>query len=784
MADITTTYILRQIFDQKGAQQFLQTQQQLMKTGDRLTMTTKQQGDITKTTYKQTEKGLVAVRKSVTRLGEGMKRGSTMSQDFVRALKRVAVVVPVWFLFRNAMMAVISTISEGIKVMEEFDKAMMKAKAVIHGTSEGVTRAMPKLRDEIIALAQETGVSMTKLSSAFYRFGTVGIDFEKSMKGMEASTKMALAMMGDTDQTAKVLAQAYRLLGHTIDQTIPEQDRLTVVASQIYKLWQSNAFELNEFTGALQQFLPTANVFNISMDKTVALLASLETAGLKGSRAGRLLRTSINKLVSNLDKASNVLGYKFNPDTDDAFDALMNVLGAVRQLQREGAGIDEVVEAMGVFGGVRSKEAGMALNALYDVLIKNLNDVSTSQGKYNLLVKAFNDRVKDVENSLGVQIDRFRELRRQAGWTFVTTIMGAESSNEAMKEINILMKDLIVSAKLLARWLGNAFGVAPLMERNIEIKAKNIDKVLKTLQTAIKGEMPIDELDRLIKELEKLGTVKLIHVPPTIDKEATLRILKGIREKLEKDPNFRIEIPITVKEEGEIEPKSLEEQATQLFNKLYRIPSKYSNELIKQELDLLKIRGAKTSEIVQAKIALEKALGINQDEKSILNNLLELERAITEEKQKQNDISSETIEIWKIAQRYGEGTAMEIAEVLRGTREIEDLSRRAGLVFKRRFTGEWEKEKAREFFFRGGGVGVPITERERAKPITDIARVSRRLEARFEELGVNVNIPTIRINVNIDSEDINRKILKSIEEELKRPESNVGKVIQKRFDGM
>jgi len=247
--------------------------------------------------------------------------------DFQRALRRVAIVVPMWMLFRTVLMGTLRTLTQGMKYWENFDKSMMKTKAVIHGITGDLNVVIKDLEERITSLSMETGISMDKISSAFYRFGTVGLSFEESWEGAIVSVKTAMAMMGDADKIARVLAIAYKLLGDTIDKSIPVNKRMESIGAKLYKLWRINAFEIDEFTGALERFIPTANTANFSLDQTVALLATLHSAGLKGTRAGRLLRSSIDKLVANLDKLAVTLKIGVDPMMENTFEVFMRVLG-------------------------------------------------------------------------------------------------------------------------------------------------------------------------------------------------------------------------------------------------------------------------------------------------------------------------------------------------------------------------------------------------------------------------------------------------------------------------
>jgi len=359
-----TLYLIRNKFTAEGWKTVKQTFDAQGKAISKIETQTQKYGKNYVTQTKKVKDGNVALTESYGVANKG-------TNDMVKALRRAAIVAPIWLALRTTMMAVIQTIKEGAKYWMDFDKAMKKTEQVIHGVTGNIADSVEILTKEIRNLSIETGQSMAKLSSTFYRFGTVGLNFETSMNGMKAAVKLANVMFGDNEQIAKVLAQTYRLLGESMDESIPVSQRMNVIGAQIYKLWKTNAFEINEFTGALERFLPTANMFNFEITDSLALLASLHTAGIKGTKAGRLLGTSIQKLVQNMGDISQTLGVNVNPNLDSTFDMLMKTLGVIKNLNSAGRTIPDI-ENLTVFGGVRQRQAPMALITLYDTLIKNL----------------------------------------------------------------------------------------------------------------------------------------------------------------------------------------------------------------------------------------------------------------------------------------------------------------------------------------------------------------------------------------------------------------------------
>lgn len=502
--------------------------------------------------YKHTGKSTQYLSTGVKQISNTTKKAIPLMQHFQKALARVAIVVPVWMLFRSAMMAVMQTLKEGFRYWMEFDKAINKSRQVIHKFTGDLDMAVDILTSRIKELSIETGLSMAKLSGTFYRFGTVGLDFETSVKGMEVATKLANVMFGDSEKTAIVLSQAYRLLGDTIDQNIPKHQRMGVVGAQIAKLWKTNAFELNEFTGALQQFLPVANVFNFSITESIGLLATLQTAGLKNTKAGRLLRTSISKLVENLDQVAGELGVHVNPALDSTFDVLMRVLGAVKKLESAGGELPiEAIEAMGIFGGVRSKQAGMALVAMYDLLQENLEAINTGQGKYNRLLKDLEEQNARILKQVFKQEERFKNLKVLMGKAFVEGITGAENFANAMANVNIGMEKGISRASNLGNALALIFKLAMnnsegfedilkridvTVARSINNAVKSSERLRKGLSNALTGE----ELDALLKDMQEFKKEfkdtsfgKDFFDRMGLSRESVIKSLEKIRKELE-----------------------------------------------------------------------------------------------------------------------------------------------------------------------------------------------------------------------------------------------------------
>ena len=467
-------------------------------------------------TYDKNNKVISRSVQEMTGLNKATKEGQPLMNQFGLAMKRALIVAPVWMIMRSIIMGVIKTFSDGMKYWSDFSEQMMKAKAVIHDAVGSIDQTMSKLSDTIKRMSIETGQSMKDLASAFYRFGTVGLDAETSMLGMEAATKASIAMFGNTDQYAKILALTYRLMGDTIDRAIPPKERMLSISAKLYTLWQKNAFEMDEFTGALQQFLPTANTMNLTLDETLALLTSLHTGALQGSQSGRLLRTSFAKLIENVDGLASSLGLLVDLRVDRPFDVLTAVLDRLETLAQKGD-LEKVNQVIAqIFGGVRGGQPIRALSALKKVLKENIDLID--QGRMDEIMEKFKKRVEECTDELSRQQKIMDNLRQQIGMTFVQAVFGGKNFEDSLKNINKFLEEANERIKTFYNtWSAiMSLGIVPFINTLADMYEKTA-KASDKLNQALSGEMPLKEIQKYIKHLENVK-LKYDEIPQAMRK--------------------------------------------------------------------------------------------------------------------------------------------------------------------------------------------------------------------------------------------------------------------------
>lgn len=722
-------------------------------------------------TVKRTPDGIQKVSRSVKELSKTQvsnvrileRAGNvtrTFGDEFRTLAKRAALTIPVWFALRNSIFGVFRTIRDGLGDIVAFDRSLQKLRRNITATSSNVESDFRNIKKQIVDFSLESGVAVEEITNAIQKFATVGFGVETALSGGIDATKLAVTLFGEAEETADAFSRALRILVDTSAPVSQQQEDIAGALSLTSKLWKTNQFDINEVNQALEKFAPVAKTTNLSIDETLKLLATLGTAAVGGARGGTLLRTSLQKLLENLDQVASTLGVKVNPAVDTTFSTLLKVTQASSDL---GDSFEAVVERSSVlsevFGGVRGSLPIQALTALNDVLKENAN-LSADSGELN---EGYEEQTRTV-NRLA---ERFQNLNKELGKAFVTGIVGGDDFKDSLQTIVNVQKDLINDLQILGTTLRGvaggfrdlgviarislgfaSFGVTELVAQ-IPGLATELDKSRKALEDfrassvpfiqqvkeALTGDLNVSELERIIDGIET--RINNLNIDPRTDRRTLELSLEKLREMLE------VEKEISKEKEAQ---NNLENGRQASLKKSRDI----AELVLKNELEIAKARGATASELITIEQEGRKQLNIQKDILNQLDQQIQKERAISEEQRLRSDVGNESLKLFRIAKTEGSQVARVIGEVLAGQRDFNTFVRKGGKeldVFKRDFGDIFESQQAERFFqgstvpgIRGlrGGSSIPTEERfqaqSRASRTVGLSLAQSRAESEFARL--------------------------------------------------
>lgn len=225
--------------------------------------------------------------------------------------------------------AVVGRVSQSIRRLaetgqrvREVGESMARAGAALDASSqrlgaevENLTRPAMELEDQLARLGVSLGMERAELdatrSSALEwqrahgqaatdyiattrELVSAGIDQAAAVEATESALRVATATGGDATATARTLAFAYRQLG---DTTQPAAAEIARLGDQIARAQQLGGIaDSAELVEPLREAIPVAERFRVSSEQTLAVLAQLNRAGIRGGEAGGAFRDLVTGL--------------------------------------------------------------------------------------------------------------------------------------------------------------------------------------------------------------------------------------------------------------------------------------------------------------------------------------------------------------------------------------------------------------------------------------------------------------------------------------------------------
>ncbi len=413
------------------------------------------------------------VTRQIKNIGGSMEKFGKQTEKTAKSTKglassmgglmtRALLVIPVWMALRSVYMAFFNTIRQGLKHIRDLDKAMARAAAVTHGVDDK-SGFIAKLKGDVRGIAMDTGTTVDKVAEAFYRFGTAGLSATESVEGMKLAIKTSIAMMGDSTQTARTLADVYNLMKHNIKGAVTEQQAMQKIASTMAVLWTQNAFELNEFNTALKTVTGVAKNMDLTLDELMGTLAVSHTLMQRGGTAGTQLARSFMMMVKNGEAVNTLLGEQVNLSKENAFGLFVKVLKEIN-----GQYTDGLAKSQALFDifGMKGTKVTAALTANFGKWIGQLEELQNMPLEERM--EKLNELYELQLNTIDKQLGRMRELTNVTFEAFVTGVTGADNYVGALKKINSFIEDhLILNAVRLGVMLNEYFATLPTLAKGI-----------------------------------------------------------------------------------------------------------------------------------------------------------------------------------------------------------------------------------------------------------------------------------------------------------------------------
>lgn len=234
----------------------------------------------------------------------------------------------------------------------EFDTSFSKVIAVTNATQEQFT----DLRNLALELGRTTVFTSTEAADAMYHMGQAGWRAEEIMTGLPAVLNLAAAAGGDFASVSSIVADGLNSFQMEADETAHFANVLAVTAANT----NTDIFKMGEsfkYVGAV------AGAYGLSVDDVAESLGLMANRGIKAGAAGTALRTIIQRLASNTNKAGDVFERYFGVKLFDAEGNMRDFSDVIDEARVAWAGFNDETKATvaNKIGGLRGSTAWFAL---------------------------------------------------------------------------------------------------------------------------------------------------------------------------------------------------------------------------------------------------------------------------------------------------------------------------------------------------------------------------------------------------------------------------------------
>lgn len=192
-----------------------------------------------------------------------------------------------------------SVASDIVSVGTEYQSQLNTMAAVSQATAGQMDAVRAKARElgNDISL---TGTSASDAAAAMTELAKNGLTVAQSMEASKGTLQLAAAAQIDAAQAATIQGQALQAFGLGAQEAGRVSDILAGSAN-------ASAAEITDVAQALQQAGTVSHAFGVSIDDTSTAIAMFANAGITGSDAGTLLKTSLLALTDQGKPAQNAI---------------------------------------------------------------------------------------------------------------------------------------------------------------------------------------------------------------------------------------------------------------------------------------------------------------------------------------------------------------------------------------------------------------------------------------------------------------------------------------------
>lgn len=529
MAKTNTSHLISAIYSVKGWELYKQTINKSGKIVSQVYKTQVREGNKVVNMTRTLKKGNETLSKT-------MVNATNKQNDLTKALRRAAIVAPIWLALRSVMMKVLEAIKDIITTYKELDISMRKVMAVTNTNVEEQGKIYAELEQRAKAYFASTSRSIKEVTESMYQLGTAGRSNEEIMKGFEHVMNLAIGTFGEVTTSGRVVAGILNVFESSLKKVGGTSEQLRYISDLLASAWKNNQIELNELNTAMGYLSSIGSALDMTLQELVASSSVMSDALLRGGKGGRLLARSFVEIAKDSKKLRD-LGVIFDPYKPLNF---YNVMKQLHNIYVKSAGSMGFVNDLVDIFGVRGVRAVLSVLQQWDKFNKELNRSpeeikgtaeelkNLAEGSWwSLLQKRWHQTTMGIDRGTGrsslkemlaANISEEDKFRKQ--------VSAISSSIELLgKEISIT-KDEAKSLWAILEWRGG-YNIADNLKKAMGL---TIDESVFDIEKE-SGMKALNRIAGQLKSIEGMGLSKHIRTASTEKFEPSDMVMEGLMSR-------------------------------------------------------------------------------------------------------------------------------------------------------------------------------------------------------------------------------------------------------------
>ena len=172
----------------------------------------------------------------------------------------------------------------------QFERELMNAQSIFQTTNE----TLFTLSNQIVRFGTEFGISYDNAARGLYQFASAGLFAEDSIKVLNDTLKLSMAVQGDHNTISKLTTQV--IFGFGL-----EMDQATEVTDKFAHAINKSLIEYQDLASAIKFSMPFFVSSGQSLDTLLGALQILTNRALEAGIAGRGLRQALAEFTQHAD---------------------------------------------------------------------------------------------------------------------------------------------------------------------------------------------------------------------------------------------------------------------------------------------------------------------------------------------------------------------------------------------------------------------------------------------------------------------------------------------------